>query len=134
MSITPTSATPGLPTSAASAPDARPQTPEEAAQQFEKLLVHQLVQTMTDGLFDGGLEGANGPSWMQGQQDLQRDTLAQVLTDHLVDSNRLGLADRLLQNWQHRGLVPPASGAAPDPTADASAEAPSAPSSPEVPS
>lgn len=134
MSIAPTSSTPGLPTSAVSAPDARPQTPEEAAQQFEKLLVQQLVQTMTEGLFDGGLAGAGGPSWMQGQQDLQRDTLAQVLTDHLVDSDSLGLADRLLQNWQHRGLVPPTAGAASDSTADAPAEAPSAPTPPEVPS
>ncbi|RMH65732.1 MAG: hypothetical protein D6685_05635, partial [Bacteroidetes bacterium] len=86
------------PTTLAAAP-ARPRTPEEAARQFEEVLVRQFVQTLTEGLFQNGLSGDDGPSWIEGQADLQRSTLADVLTRHLVDRGRFGIADQLLRQW-----------------------------------
>ncbi|MEM1128583.1 MAG: hypothetical protein AAGI71_18205 [Bacteroidota bacterium] len=93
------------PTSSTSAspvepPNPRPSTMEEAAEQFEAILVNQLVKTMTKGLFDQSLAGAGGVPGLGGQQDLQRDTLAQVLTDHLMKQGGLGIAERLSAQWQ----------------------------------
>ena len=75
-------------------------TPEEAARQFEAILVRQFVTAMTDGLFKASLSGEDGPGWMKGQQDTQRDIMADVLTEHLVESGALRISDLLLRQWQ----------------------------------
>ena len=75
-------------------------TPEEAARQFEAILVRQFVMVMTDGLFKASLSGDDGPGWMKGQQDTQRDIMTDVLTEHLVESGALRISDLLLRQWQ----------------------------------
>lgn len=80
-----------------------PDTPEEAAQAFEKVLVRRFVKTMTDNMFKTTLSGEDGPSWMKSQRGQQRDVLTDVLADHIVDANTLGLADMLLRDW---GMAP----------------------------
>lgn len=77
----------------------RATTPEEAARQFEQILVKQLVQSMTSGLFNSPLSGDDGPQWMEAQADLQRDVLNDALADHLVQSGSLRLAELLLRQW-----------------------------------
>ena len=78
----------------------RATSPEEAAKQFEAILVRQFVAAMTDGLFKSGMEGDDGPGWMKGQQDTQRDVMTDVLTQHLVESGALRISDMLVRRWQ----------------------------------
>ena len=78
----------------------QPESPEEAARQFEEVLVRQFVETMTDGLFDSKIDGEDAPGWMGAYGDMQKDTLSDVLTKHLVDSGSLRLRDLLLRQWQ----------------------------------
>ena len=75
-------------------------TPEEAAKQFEAILVRQFVAVMTEGLFKDGLAGDDGPGWMKGQQDVQRDVLTDVLTEHLVESGAMRISDLLVRRWK----------------------------------
>ncbi|WP_412069088.1 hypothetical protein [Rubrivirga sp. IMCC43871] len=90
------SATPG-------APDAK--SPDEAARQFESVLVRQFVEVMTKDLFQSDQEGM-----MTGQADLQRDTLTDTLTDHLVDAGTFGIAELLTAQWERTGRIPDAGG------------------------
>ena len=100
MTLTPTSSSP-------TAAPARPaESPEEAARQFEAVLVRQFVEVMTKDLFDAGEEGG-----MSGQADLQRDTLTDTLTDHLVESGTFGVADLMIAQWRRSGRLPPESDA-----------------------
>ncbi len=78
----------------------RASTPEEAAKQFEAILVRQFVAAMTNGLFKEGLAGDDGPGWMKGQQDAQRDVMTDVLTEHLVESGALRISDLLVRRWK----------------------------------
>jgi len=87
-------------------------TPEEAAKQFEQILVRQFVKAMTDNLFKDNLAGEDGPGWMKGQQDTQRDVMTDVLTQHLVESRALRISDLLVRRWQ--GISPTDASAAPD--------------------
>ncbi|MDX1532422.1 MAG: peptidoglycan hydrolase [Rhodothermales bacterium] len=82
-----------------SAPGAarRPASPEEAAEQFEAVLVRQFVQAMTKELFQGSLADEGGVS--SGYADQQRDVLTDALTEHLVDAGTLRLRDLLLRQW-----------------------------------
>ena len=82
-------------------------TPEEAAKQFEAILVRQFVTVMTDGLFKASLSGDEGPGWMKSQQDAQRDIMTDVLTDHLVESGVLRISDLLLRQWQRNEAQDP---------------------------
>lgn len=92
--LTPTPAAP------ATGPTARrPRTREEAARQFEEVLVRQFVKTMTQGLFNTGLAGEDAPGWMEGYQQTQRDVLTDELTRHLVESGTLRLSDQLMRQW-----------------------------------
>ncbi len=77
----------------------RPQSPEAAARQFEEVLARQFVQVMTDGLFKSSLSGEEGPGWMQGQAEAQRDVMTDVLARHLTENGALGIADLLLRQW-----------------------------------
>lgn len=84
----------------------KPKSLEEVADQFEEILTRQFVDVMTKDLFGKGLSGENGPSWMKGQGDIQRDTLADVLTTHLVDQGTLGISELLQRQWQgQQGLA-----------------------------
>lgn len=83
-----------LPTSTAS-----PDTPEEAGEAFEKILARRFVETMTKHMFDSGLSGKAGPAWMQSQRNHQRKVLTDVLADHIVEANTLGISEMLLREW-----------------------------------
>ena len=60
------------------------------------MLVKQFVTTMTKELFEP-MEG--GPGWMGSQADLQREALADVLTQHLTESGALGVGDLVRRQW-----------------------------------
>ena len=77
---------------AASGPGApqRARSPEEAAEQFQAVLVKQFVETMTKDLFKES-EQAGGMSAMQA--DAQRDALTNALTEQLTTTDALGLRD-----------------------------------------
>ncbi len=78
----------------------RGKSPEDAAKQFEEVLVREFVRTMTKGLFSGSLAGEDGAGWVKAQGEAQADVLADAVTKHLVDSGTLGVADILLQGWK----------------------------------
>ncbi len=92
----------------------RTETPEEAAKQFEAILVRQFVAAMTNGLFKDSLAGEGGPGWMKGQQDAQRDVMTDVLTQHLVESKALRISELLVRRWQGGTPVDPSTSPAPD--------------------
>lgn len=83
-------------------PEQPPENPKEAAAQFEKVLVKQFVKVMTKNMFDASLSGEDGPNWMQGQRRRQRDILTDVISQHIVDSDTLGIRDMLLRQWSNR--------------------------------
>lgn len=80
-------------------PEERPRNPQEAAAQFEKVLVQQFVDVMTEDMFSSSLAGEDGPQWMGSQRDSNRDAMTEVLTDHIVESGDLGLRELLLKRW-----------------------------------
>lgn len=84
------------------------ETPKEAAQQFEQVLVRQFVKVMTKGLFDTSLSGEGGPQWMQGQRDTQRDMMTDMLTEHLAGTDALPIADQLTKQWDDAAPAPTA--------------------------
>ena len=92
----------------------RPDSPEEAAAQFEEILARQFVQEMTKGLFESTLSGDDGPGWMKGYASQQTDVLTDVLTKHLVDSGTLNLRNHLLRQWQQKGQLPQEDAPIPD--------------------
>lgn len=83
-------------------------TPEEAARSFEKVLVQQFVNVMTEQMFKSNLSGEDGPAWMKSQSDTQRQVLTEVLTDHLVDTGTFNISDIMLTQWQNKGFIPAA--------------------------
>lgn len=84
-----------------------PKTLDEAARQFEQILAQQLVQVMTEGLFDESLGGENAPGWMGSQRALQRDQMTALLAEHLADTGTLGIAEMLLRQWQRTAATAP---------------------------
>lgn len=89
------------PLTSSTAPPRDARSPEEAARQFEAVLVRQFVEVMTKDLFDTEAEGM-----LTGQADLQRDTLTDTLTDHLVDSGTFGIAELMIAQWKESGRIP----------------------------
>lgn len=87
----------------------RPQTPKEAADAFEKQFVEQLVSKLTSKMFEGGLLGDDGPSWMGQQRSTQRDMLTEMLADRLVESGSIDISGQLEQRWKtmQRATPPP---------------------------
>ena len=79
-------------------------SPEEAAKKFEKILVQQFVQVMTEQMFESNLSGEDGPGWMKAYGNQQRDTMTKVLTDHLVEKGTFDISSTILKQWQDRGL------------------------------
>lgn len=104
----------------ASGPRDKARTPEEAAEQFEAVLVRQFVDAMTESLFDGEAAGA-----MRAQVDAQRDAMASALTDELVESGALRFRDLLMRQWGASEAPAAAPAPAPDlpPEPDASGDA-----------
>ncbi len=79
-----------------------PNTQEEAAQTFEKVLIEQFVGVMTDQLFKSNLSGEEGPGWMKAYGDTQRKILTEVLSDHLVENKTFNISSTLLEQWQRQ--------------------------------
>ncbi len=77
----------------------KPENLEEAAEQFEQVLVRQLVKTMTDDLFDSPLGGKNSGA-MQSQSRMQSDALTDTLTTELVKNDSFGLSEVLVRKWR----------------------------------
>ena len=69
-----------------------PDTPKEAAQKFEEVLVRQFTKVMTDDMFSGSLAGDGGGKWMESQRDRQRDWMTDLITEQLVEANTLGIS------------------------------------------
>lgn len=81
--------------------DRAPETLEEAAEEFERILVRTLVQSMTDGLFENSMGGDDTPGWMDSQRSSHQDIMNDVLSSHLVEAHSLSIADQLVQQWEH---------------------------------
>lgn len=79
--------------------DRRPANPQEAAEQFEQILVKQMVETMTKNLFANGLGGEDAPQWLGAYDDMQRDVLATELADQMTRNGKLGIAELLMKQW-----------------------------------
>ncbi len=77
----------------------RPTSPEQAAEQFEHILVKQMVEVMTKDLFESGLAGDDAPQWLGGYSDMQSDVLATELANKMTEDGRLGIADLLMKQW-----------------------------------
>lgn len=88
----------------------RPRSPEEAAKQFEQILVQQMVRTMTKDLFDGSLTGDDAPQWMGAYNDIQSDVLTTELAQKITHDGRLGIADLLMKQWSRGGETPSSPG------------------------
>jgi Rod binding domain-containing protein len=78
---------------------ANPETPEEAAEQFEQLLVRQFVDVMTEDMYSSSMAGDGGGNWMSSQRDRQRDVMTDMITEKLAEAGDLQIAETLLQNW-----------------------------------
>ena len=122
----PTTAARATAVSATGAPGRPAGSPEAAARQFEAVLVRQFVEVMTKDLFDGDAEVG-----LTGQADLQRDTLTDTLTEHLVESGTFGVADLMIAQWKRSGRMP-ADASEPTPV-DAARQAPAAGTAPRSP-
>ncbi|WP_263787572.1 hypothetical protein [Salinibacter grassmerensis] len=105
--------------------DDNPETPKEAAEQFEKVLVRQFVDVMTEDMHSSSLAGDGGKNWMSSQRDRQRKVMTNMITDKLTEAGNLQISETLMQSWGKD-----ASAEADDTEADNEAPAP-APASPE---
>lgn len=91
----------------------QPQTKAEAAQQFEEVLVRQLVQTLTDDLFSSKASGPLSGS-TRNQARMQSDALTDVLTQELTQKDTFGISKLLLKKWQGQASAPNASSSTED--------------------
>jgi flagellar protein FlgJ len=80
----------------------RPRTPEEAARQFEEVLVKQMVREMTKGIFDNNLTGDDAPQWMGAYSEMQSDVLTTELAKQLTDTGKLGISELLIKQWKRQ--------------------------------
>lgn len=76
-----------------------PESPEEAADQFEKVLVRQFVKVMTEDMFSGSHAGEGGGKWMESQRDRQRDLMTDMITDRITEANTLEVSKTLERKW-----------------------------------
>ncbi|MEF8817519.1 MAG: hypothetical protein V5A58_12065 [Salinibacter sp.] len=83
--------------------DDNPETPKEAAEQFEKVLVRQFVDVMTEGMYDASLAGDDGKHWMSSQRDRQRRVMTDMITDKLTEAGDLQISKTLLRSWGVEG-------------------------------
>lgn len=78
-------------------------TPEEAAKQFEEVLIKQMVHTMTKDIFKSKLAGDDAPQWMGAYSDMQSDILTEELAKQLSESGRMGISELLIKQWKRDG-------------------------------
>ncbi len=76
-----------------------PETPREAAEQFEHALVRQFVQVMTKDLFSQSHAGQGGGNWMESQRGRQRDLMTDMIANRLADAETLDVAETLIRKW-----------------------------------
>ena len=108
--------------------DANPETPKEAAEQFEKVLVRQFVDVMTEDMYSSSLAGGDGKNWMSSQRDRQRRVMTGMITDKLTEAGNLQISETLMQSW---GTDASAEADAPEANAPEADDAAPAPASPE---
>lgn len=77
-----------------------PSTPQEAAAQFEKVLVRQFVKKMTEDMFSSSFAGEGGGNWMESQRDRQRDMMTDMITDRIVEADTLQVSESLANEWE----------------------------------
>lgn len=87
------------PQSAIDPKQSAPAPAEDAAREFERILVGQLVRAMTDSLFRESIGGEDGPRWMEGYAETQREVLNDALASHLIKSGTVRLSDLMLRQW-----------------------------------
>ena len=80
----------------------KPKTAEEAAKQFEEVLLKQMLHTMTKELFDSNLSGEDGPQWMGAYSDMQSDILTKELAQQLAKTGKLGISELLIRQWKRQ--------------------------------
>lgn len=80
------------------------QSAEDAAKQFEKILVQEFVKVMTEQMFESNLAGENGPGWMKSYGKQQQQTMTEILTDHLVEKGTFDISTTILQQWADKGF------------------------------
>lgn len=86
----------------------KPDTPEEAARQFEEVLIKQMLHTMTKDLFDSSITGDDAPQWMGAYGEMQGDILSTELARQLGENGKLGISELLLKQWERQdGLLFP---------------------------
>ena len=83
--------------------DGRIQDAQEAAKQFEKVLVQQFVQVMTEQMFESNLAGEEGPGWMKSYGNQQKETLTDILSEHLVEQGTFDISSTILKQWADKG-------------------------------
>lgn len=76
-----------------------PETLEEAADKFEKVLVRQFVKVMTKDMFSGSLAGEGGGNWMKTQRDRQRGFVNDMVADRLAEADTLEVSKTLAREW-----------------------------------
>ena len=108
--------------------DDPPETPKEAAEQFEKVLVRQFVDVMTEDMYSSSLAGGDGKNWMSSQRDRQRRVMTGMITDKLTEAGNLQISETLMQSW---GTDASAEADAPEANAPEADDATPAPASPE---
>jgi len=79
--------------------DDPPETPKEAAEQFEKVLVRQFVDVMTEDMYSSSLAGDGDKNWMSSQRDRQRKVMTNMITDKLTEAGNLQISETLMQSW-----------------------------------
>ena len=80
---------------------------EEAAKEFEKILVKQFVQVLTEQMFESNLAGEDGPGWMKSYGNQQKQTLTDILSDHLVEKGTFNISSVILKQWADKGYDVP---------------------------
>ena len=80
----------------------KPRTPEEAARQFEEVLVKQMVREMTKGIFDNNLTGDDAPQWMGAYSEMQSDVLTTELAKQLTEGGKIGISELLIRQWKRQ--------------------------------
>ena len=79
--------------------------PQEAAEQFEKLLLKQMVSVMTEDLMQTPLSGEKGPGWMNTQRSHHQSSFSDMLADELAKSSSFNLSEVLMRRWREGGLI-----------------------------
>lgn len=79
--------------------------PEEAAKQFEQILLKQFVREMTSELMQSPLSGEDGPGWMATQRGHQQDAFGDMLATQLAESESFNISKLLIDQWREGGLI-----------------------------